>query len=66
MKFSFEEEMLIKAYQCSDRSQLISEMQKSLEWLEDEAVWELAGNVIAKLRLMSDEEHLGNIKNIRR
>lgn len=56
MKFSFEEEMLIKAYKCNDRTQLISEMQKSLEWLEDEAIWELAGNVIAKLRLMSDEE----------
>ena len=56
MKFSFEEEMLIKAYKCNDRTQLISEMQKSLEWIEDEAVWELAGNVIAKLRLMSDEE----------
>mgnify|MGYP006069194381 FL=1 len=63
MKFSFEEEMLIKAYQCSDRSQLISEMQKSLEWLEDEAVWELAGNVIAKLRLMSDKEYTAAIEN---
>ena len=63
MKFSFEEEMLIKAYQCSDRSQLISEMQKSLEWLEDEAVWELAGNVIAKLRLMDDKEYSAAIEN---
>ena len=63
MKFSFEEEMLIKAYQCSDRSQLISEIQKSLEWLEDEAVWELAGNVIAKLRLMSDKEYTAAIEN---
>lgn len=63
MKFSFEEETLIKAYQCSDRSQLISEMQKSLEWLEDEAVWELAGNVIAKLRLMSDKEYTAAIEN---
>ena len=63
MKFSFEEEMLIKVYQCSDRTQLISEMQKSLEWLEDEAVWELAGNVIAKLRLMSDEEYAAAIEN---
>ena len=63
MKFSFEEEMLIKAHQCSDRSQLISEMQKSLEWIEDEAVWELAGNVIAKLRLMSDEEYAAAIEN---
>ena len=63
MKFSFEEEMLIKAYQCSDRSQLISEMQKSLEWLEDEAVWEFAGNVIAKLRLMSDKEYTAAIEN---
>lgn len=63
MKFSFEEEMLIKAYQCSDRTQLISEMQKSLEWLEDEAVWELAGNVIAKLRLMSDKEYTAAIEN---
>mgnify|MGYP001852990674 FL=1 len=63
MKFSFEEEMLIKAYQCSDRSQLISEMQKSLEWIEDEAVWELAGNVIAKLRLMSDKEYTAAIEN---
>lgn len=56
MKFSFEEEMLIKAYKCSDRTQLISEMEKSLKWIEDEAVWELAGNVISKLKLMSDEE----------
>ena len=64
MKFSFEEEMLIKAYQCSDRSQLISEMQKSLEWIEDEAIWELAGNVIAKLRLMSDEEFLSTIRHL--
>lgn len=63
MKFSFEEEMLIKAYQCSDRSQLISEMQKSLEWLEDEAVWELSGNVIAKLRLMDDKEYAAAIEN---
>ena len=63
MKFSFEEEMLIKAYQCSDRTQLISEMQKSLEWLEDEAVWELAGNVIAKLRLMDDKEYSAAIEN---
>lgn len=63
MKFSFEEEMLIKAYQCSDRAQLISEMQKSLEWLEDEAVWELAGNVIAKLRLMDDKEYSAAIEN---
>ena len=63
MKFSFEEEMLIKAYQCSDRTQLISEMQKSLEWLEDEAVWELAGNVIAKLRLMDDREYAAAIEN---
>lgn len=63
MKFSFEEEMLIKAYQCNDRTQLISEMQKSLEWLEDEAVWELAGNVIAKLRLMSDKEYTAAIEN---
>ena len=63
MKFSFEEEMLIKAYKCSDRTQLISEMQKSLEWLEDEAVWELAGNVIAKLRLMDDKEYAAAIEN---
>ena len=63
MKFSFEEEMLIKAYQCSDRTQLISEMQKSLEWLEDEAVWELSGNVIAKLRLMDDKEYAAAIEN---
>lgn len=63
MKFSFEEEMLIKAYQCSDRTQLISEMQKSLEWIEDEAVWELAGNVIAKLRLMDDKEYSAAIEN---
>ncbi len=63
MKFSFEEEMLIKAYQCNDRTQLISEMQKSLEWLEDEAVWELAGNVIAKLRLMDDKEYSAAIEN---
>lgn len=63
MKFSFEEEMLIKAYQCSDRSQLISEMQKSLEWIEDEAVWELAGNVIAKQRLMDDKEYAAAIEN---
>lgn len=63
MKFSFEEEMLIKAYQCSDRTQLISEMQKSLEWIEDEAIWELAGNVIAKLRLMSDKEYTAAIEN---
>lgn len=56
--------MLIKAYQCNDRTQLISEMQKSLEWLEDEAVWGLAGNVISKLKLMSDEEYLVNIKNL--
>ena len=64
MKFSFEEEMLIKAYKCNDRTQLISEMQKSLEWLEDEAIWELAGNVIAKLRLMSDEEFLSTIRHL--
>lgn len=63
MKFSFEEEMLIKAYQCNDRTHLISEMQKSLEWLEDEAVWELAGNVIAKLRLMDDKEYSAAIEN---
>lgn len=63
MKFSFEEEMLIKAYKCNDRTQLISEMQKSLEWLEDEAIWELAGNVIAKLRLMSDKEYTAAIEN---
>ena len=64
MKFSFEEEMLIKAYKCNDRTQLISEMQKSLEWIEDEAVWELAGNIIAKLRLMSDEEFLSTIRHL--
>ena len=63
MKFSFEEEMLIKAYKCSDRTQLISEMQKSLEWIEDEAIWELAGNVIAKLRLMDDKEYAAAIEN---
>ena len=63
MKFSFEEEMLIKAYKCSDRTQLISEMEKSLEWIEDEAVWELAGNIIAKLRLMDDKEYAAVIEN---
>ena len=63
MKFSFEEEMLIKAYKCSDRTQLISEMEKSLEWIEDEAVWELSGNVIAKLRLMDDKEYAAVIEN---
>ena len=63
MKFSFEEEMLIKAYQCSDRTQLISEMQKSLEWIEDEAVWELAGNIIAKLSFMDDKEYAAAIEN---
>ena len=56
--------MLIKAYKCSDRTQLISEIQKSLEWIEDEAVLELAGNVIAKLRLMSDEEFLSTIRHL--
>lgn len=64
MKFSFEEEMLIKAYQSSNLTQLISEIQKSLEWIEDESVWELAGNVIAKLRLMSDEEFLSTIRHL--
>ena len=64
MKFSFEEETLIEAYRCSERTQLISKMQRSLEWIEDEAVWELAGNVIAKLRLMSDDEFLSTIRHL--
>lgn len=56
MKFTFEETTLIEAYDIQDRRTLIDEIQKSLELVEDEEMWELMGNLLSKLRLMSDEE----------
>lgn len=60
-KFTFEEQSLIEAYGNNERQPLIDEIQKSLQWIEDDAMWELAGNVISKLRLMNGDEFANSL-----
>lgn len=61
IKFIFEEQSLIESYGNNKRQPLIDEIQKSLQWIEDDELWKLEWNVISKLRLMSDEEFTNSL-----
>ena len=58
MRFDEEEKLLIMFFWWDPREDLIDELHRSMNHMEDEELIEIAKSCIRKLKQMTDEEYL--------
>ena len=56
MNLTPDEELLIAAYDICSRTELIREMKKSIQYIDDTDMSELIAGLLEKLERMSDEQ----------